>query len=276
MPTDRRLRAAERDIRACHEHSSVSHRLSFASARYVPRCACLAGAPEAEEGLVIAASQVRRHRDPCGQAPQGGHAVCSQEAEGNRRQAERPDGRDRVSPGFHRICRSSDTCDGRRSSHRSARPPRVGTWFTSRGVSRSFCGRKAINYDNPFVFSGSIDGGSGGDLHGDGQRDAATGSVTFEDAGTAISGCADQIVSLGTATCTLSGYASASTHSITATYSGDSNYIGSASSPLNQVVSKASTSTTLTSSVNPSMVRAARDLHSEGEPRGGDRNSFVR
>ncbi len=83
---------------------------------------------------------------------------------------------------------------------------------------------------------------------------SATGSITFEDSETAISGCAYQTVSFGTATCTLSGYAAASTRSITATYSGDGNYTGSTSSLLNQVVSQASTSTTLTSSVNPSMV----------------------
>ncbi len=83
---------------------------------------------------------------------------------------------------------------------------------------------------------------------------AATGSIMFEDAGTAIRGCADKTVSLGAATCTLLGYATASTRSITATYSGDGNYTGSTSSLLSQVVSQASTSTTLTSSVNPSMV----------------------
>jgi hypothetical protein len=84
---------------------------------------------------------------------------------------------------------------------------------------------------------------------------AATGSIAFEDAGTAIAGCADQTVSSGAATCTLPGYAAAGTHSITAIYNGDSNYIGSTSSLLNQVVSKASTSTKLTASVSPSMVR---------------------
>jgi hypothetical protein len=83
---------------------------------------------------------------------------------------------------------------------------------------------------------------------------AATGSVTFADAGTAISGCADRTVSLGATTCTLSAYASASTHSITASYNGAGNYIGSTSSLLSQVVIRASTSTTLRSSANPSMV----------------------
>jgi hypothetical protein len=84
---------------------------------------------------------------------------------------------------------------------------------------------------------------------------AATGNITFEDAGTAIASCAGQSVSSGSATCTLPGYAEASTHSIVATYNGDSDHLGSTSSSLNQVVSRASTSTTLTSSVNPSIVR---------------------
>jgi hypothetical protein len=84
---------------------------------------------------------------------------------------------------------------------------------------------------------------------------AATGSVTFDDAGTAVSGCAAQTVRSGVATCAISGYALASTHAITAIYNGDSDYTGSASPLLNQVVSRAHTSTTLASSVNPSMVR---------------------
>jgi Bacterial Ig-like domain (group 3) len=83
---------------------------------------------------------------------------------------------------------------------------------------------------------------------------AATGTVEFKDKNVAIPGCADQTVSFGSATCAVASYATAGEHAITATYSGDSNYIGSTSSPLNQVVNEASTSTTLTSSLNPSMV----------------------
>ncbi len=81
---------------------------------------------------------------------------------------------------------------------------------------------------------------------------AATGSITFKDAGIAIAGCAGQAMRSGSATCTIIGSA-AGTSSIAATYNGDSKYAGSTSPSLNQVVNKASTSTTLTSSVNPSM-----------------------
>ena len=189
LPPHRRLRAAERDVRACHELSSVSHRVSFTSARCVPRCACLPGAREGQEVVVIAASQVHRHRDSCRQASQGGQVVRSQQAEGDRLQAERPYGRGWASPDSRRICGCSDTRDGWRSAHGSARSARVGTWSTSQGAgrrikssggrtqaaSRSFSDRKGINHDNPFVVSGSVDSGPGGGLHGDSQPDGGYG-----------------------------------------------------------------------------------------------------
>ncbi len=75
----------------------------------------------------------------------------------------------------------------------------------------------------------------------------ATGTVTFLDGST----------SLGTATL-VSGTASFSTstlsvasHSITAVYGGDISYAGGTSLAVNQVVNKAPTTTTLTSSLNP-------------------------
>ena len=105
---------------------------------------------------------------------------------------------------------------------------------------------------------------------------AATGSITFEDAGTAIAGCADQSVSSGAATCTLLGYAEVGTHSIIATYNGDSDYIGSTSSALNQVVSRTNTSTTLTIFGEPLNRSAARDLHCKGESCGSDGHGRVR
>jgi hypothetical protein len=88
---------------------------------------------------------------------------------------------------------------------------------------------------------------------------AATGTVTFEEEGAPIIGCAAQNVGFGTATCSVSGYPSAGSHSITATYSGDGNYTGSTSPVFEQVVSQASTSTTttLSSSANPSSVGQA-------------------
>jgi hypothetical protein len=86
---------------------------------------------------------------------------------------------------------------------------------------------------------------------------AATGTVSFDEARTSIAGCAAQLVSSGTATCTLTGYATAGEHDITATYSGDGTYLASASSSSKQVVDKTGTTkttTTLASSLDPSTV----------------------
>jgi len=83
---------------------------------------------------------------------------------------------------------------------------------------------------------------------------AATGTVEFKDGGVAIGGCGARAVSSGGATCVVSGYAAAATHSITAVYSGDGNYLGSPSAALSQVVGKASTTTAVGSSANPSKV----------------------
>jgi len=62
-----------------------------------------------------------------------------------------------------------------------------------------------------------------------------TGTVNFKDGGTTITGCGTQTISGGQATCTTS-YASAGSHTITAVYSGDTNFNGSTSSNLTQSV----------------------------------------
>jgi hypothetical protein len=77
----------------------------------------------------------------------------------------------------------------------------------------------------------------------------ASGTVTFND-GSAFLGSAS--VSNNTATLTTSALAVGS-HSITAVYGGDGNFAGSTSAVLSQVVTKASTTTLLSSSVNPSV-----------------------
>ena len=81
-----------------------------------------------------------------------------------------------------------------------------------------------------------------------------TGTVAFSDGGTAIPTCATQAVnaSTGTATCPRL-YATPGSHSITAVYSGDDNFLMSGSSAFGQVVDKADTATTVVSSVNPSV-----------------------
>ena len=68
--------------------------------------------------------------------------------------------------------------------------------------------------------------------------DAPTGTVAFNDGGTAISGCSAQPLSGGVATCTTSSL-SAGSHSITAVYGGDDTDTSSTSSTLTQTVANA-------------------------------------
>jgi hypothetical protein len=80
---------------------------------------------------------------------------------------------------------------------------------------------------------------------------AATGSVTFKDGTTTLGSSA--LNSSGVVTFSTSGLAAGS-HSITAVYSGDTNYLGSTSLALTQMVNNlSSTTTSLTSSLNPSV-----------------------
>jgi hypothetical protein len=79
-----------------------------------------------------------------------------------------------------------------------------------------------------------------------------TGTVTFKDGSTtlgtiALDGSAHAAFSIST-------LAVGSGHSITAVYTGDSNFGGSTSSPLTQTVNQAADFTTVTSSLNPSNV----------------------
>jgi hypothetical protein len=80
------------------------------------------------------------------------------------------------------------------------------------------------------------------------------GKVDFTDGGSTISGCGAKSLSAGNATCTVT-YSMAGSHSIVATYSGDSDYLGSTSPALTQVVTGkgTQTTTTVTSSANPSV-----------------------
>jgi hypothetical protein len=76
-----------------------------------------------------------------------------------------------------------------------------------------------------------------------------TGTVRLLDGGTSLGSSA--LSSNGTAQFTVNSF-SLGSHSITATYSGDANFSGSASATLAQVVNQASTTTSLSSSANPS------------------------
>jgi hypothetical protein len=80
-----------------------------------------------------------------------------------------------------------------------------------------------------------------------------TGTVVFKDGTTTITGCSAVAVASGKATCTTS-YPGVGSQAITATYSGDTNFAGSASTTVTQAVNQAATTTTVTSSANPSRV----------------------
>ena len=82
-------------------------------------------------------------------------------------------------------------------------------------------------------------------------QSAAGGTANFKVATTSIVGCSAQTVTAGVATCVTTALAVAS-NSITAVYSGDTNYATSTSSALAQVVNKASTTTSVSSQVTPS------------------------
>ena len=77
---------------------------------------------------------------------------------------------------------------------------------------------------------------------------SATGTVTFKDGTTTLG---TGTLSSGKATFSTSTL-KAGSHSITAAYGGDTNYNTSTSSPLTQTVNKASSTTALSSSANPS------------------------
>ncbi len=78
-----------------------------------------------------------------------------------------------------------------------------------------------------------------------------TGNVTFSDGSTVVG--TTSLDANGKGNVTLNSL-SVGTHSITASYTGDSNFSGSTSATVSEVISKASTSTTLATAPNPSTV----------------------
>ena len=90
----------------------------------------------------------------------------------------------------------------------------------------------------------------------------STGTVTFKDGATTIG---TGILSGGTATLNTSTLSVAS-HSLTASYGGDTNDATSTSSTLTQIVNQATTTTTLTSSPNPSTFGASVSLTATVSP----------
>src|ERR1051326_451382 len=118
------------------------------------------------------------------------------------------------------------------------------TFTVSKGLTQTFLSSSP----NPSTFGQSVTftanvapGPFGG---------SPTGTVTFKDGATTLGSTA---LSAGTATFTTSALtASASPHSITAVYGGNSSFLTSTSTALTQTVNKANSATALASSLNPS------------------------
>jgi hypothetical protein len=94
------------------------------------------------------------------------------------------------------------------------------------------------SFGQAVVFTATVQSNSGG---------TATGTVTFLDGTTSVG---TATVSSNAAQLSLSNL-SVGSHSITAKYSGDSNFSASTSAPVTQTVNRATTSTTVTSNLNP-------------------------
>ena len=78
------------------------------------------------------------------------------------------------------------------------------------------------------------------------------GTLAFNDGGVAITGCTAQALIAGKATCPAT-YTASGSHTITAVYSGNADFLASTSSPLTQTVGLNITTTSLSSSISSSI-----------------------
>jgi uncharacterized repeat protein (TIGR01451 family) len=114
-------------------------------------------------------------------------------------------------------------------------------WATTTTLQSSL---NPSTYGQQVTFTATVSSSSGS---------AATGSVTFDD-GSNVLGTV-QLNSSGVASLTTSSTSlNAGSHSITAMYGGSDSYMGSTSTPLTQLVQPGTTTTALTSSLNPASV----------------------
>ena len=98
-----------------------------------------------------------------------------------------------------------------------------------------------VSSTNPTTF------GSGTTLRATVTPSTATGTITFKDGATTIG---TVTLGHGSGALTVSNL-SVATHSLTAVYAGNSNYLTSTSNTVSQVVNKATSTTVLVSSTNP-------------------------
>ena len=139
-------------------------------------------------------------------------------------------------------------CSGHTLDHRAVWR---GFQLQQRGLNSGIPGSElGVQHGHPRLLAEPIDLRQFCDLYGD-RPAGATGTVTFEDNGTAISGA---VPISGTTAAFATSTLVAGSHAITAVYSGDSNYNGANSLVLTQTVNMATTGPSTTLSVSPTTV----------------------
>jgi uncharacterized repeat protein (TIGR02543 family) len=126
-------------------------------------------------------------------------------------------------------------------------------------------------YGGTVIFTATVSGVSGGTY-----ANLPTGTVTFYNNGTVMTGAAFESITSGTATYSISSLAASTTgYSITASYSGDTNYASSVTSaPFSQTVGKATVNLSLSSNHNSSLVGQIVTFTASGLPVNGETVSF--
>jgi hypothetical protein len=95
-----------------------------------------------------------------------------------------------------------------------------------------------------------------------------TGTVSFADGAGTLPGCGNIAVdNTGAAQCIVSAGFTPGSQSFTATYSGDANFTGSASSALAELVTQDATVVTVTANANPPATRTGRGVHRDRRAR---------
>jgi len=142
-----------------------------------------------------------------------------------------------LTPGPHSIVASYPGDTNFAPADSSPLSQRVNQATTAVGLTSS---TNPSSFGQPVTFTATVAPQYGG---------TATGTITFNDGNTSLA-----TVAVSANAATFSTRLAAGGHSLTAVYSGDSNFSGSSSSAVAQNVSKATTTLTLGSSPNPSSV----------------------
>jgi hypothetical protein len=136
--------------------------------------------------------------------------------------------------GSHPIVATYSGDGGYASSLSSTLTQSVTTASTTTGVATT---ASPVTFGTQVTYTATVVGSDGG------------GTLSFTNDGDPIAGCQDLALVSGQATCQVTP--ALGSHTIVATYSGDTDYAGSGSNSLAEVVDQASTSTTLLSSASP-------------------------